>query len=53
MRFGWDRWLGERGGFVGIAGFGASGPAETLYERFGITARAIVAKARTLPSERI
>jgi len=30
LRFGWDRWLGERGGFVGMTGFGASGPAEVL-----------------------
>ncbi len=40
MRFGWDRCLGERGGFVGMSGFGASGPADRLYEHFGITAEA-------------
>jgi transketolase len=45
VRFGWDRWLGERGAFVGMTGFGASGPAETLYRHFGITAEAIVAAA--------
>ena len=48
LRFGWDRWLGERGGFVGMTGFGASGPAEALYEHFGITADAIVARAVAL-----
>jgi len=48
LRFGWDRWLGERGGFVGMTGFGASGPAEVLYPHFGITAEAIVAEARRL-----
>jgi len=48
LRFGWDRWLGERGGFVGMTGFGASGPAEVLYKYFGITPEAIVAKARSL-----
>jgi transketolase len=48
LRFGWDRWLGERGGFVGMTGFGASGPADTLYRHFGITADAIVAEARRL-----
>jgi transketolase len=48
LRFGWDRWLGERGGFVGMKGFGASGPAETLYRYFGITPEAIVAEARRL-----
>ncbi len=45
MRFGWDRWLGERGAFVGMQGFGASGPAEALYRHFGITAEAIEAQA--------
>ncbi|MEQ1683165.1 MAG: transketolase [Burkholderiaceae bacterium] len=48
LRFGWDRWLGDRGGFVGMTGFGASGPAETLYRHFGITAEAIVAEAQRL-----
>ncbi len=53
-RFGWDRWLlGERGkeakaAFVGMDGFGASAPAETLYEKFGITAENVVAKAKGL-----
>jgi transketolase len=46
LRFGWDRYLGERGGFVGMTGFGASGPADVLYEHFGITPAAIVAEAR-------
>jgi transketolase len=41
----WARWLGERGEFVGMTGFGASAPAETLYREFGITAEAVVAAA--------
>jgi transketolase len=45
LRFGWDRYLGERGGFVGMTGFGASGPADALYEKFGITPAAIAAEA--------
>jgi transketolase len=52
LRFGWDRWLGERGGFVGMTGFGASGPAEVLYPHFGITPEAIVAEARRLLATR-
>ncbi|MET4104029.1 transketolase [Roseovarius sp. MBR-78] len=54
IRFGWDRWLyGERGkrdkgGFVGMHDFGASAPAEVLYEKFGITAEAVVAKVKSL-----
>jgi transketolase len=46
LRFGWDRYLGERGGFVGMTGFGASGPADALFEHFGITPAAIVAEAK-------
>jgi transketolase len=46
LRFGWDRYLGERGGFVGMTGFGASASAETLYEHFGITCAHIVAEAK-------
>jgi transketolase len=46
--FGWARWLGARGAFVGMRGFGASGPAETLYAHFGITADAVVARALEL-----
>ena len=48
MRFGWDRYLGERGGFIGMSGFGASGPADALYRKFGITVDAIVNEARRL-----
>ena len=50
----WDRFLlgdGARAGksaFVGMEGFGASAPAETLYEKFGITAAATVDKVKAL-----
>ena len=46
LRFGWDEWLGSDGAFVGMTGFGASGPAPQLYEHFGITAKAVVEAAR-------
>ncbi len=45
IRQGWDRYIGEKGGFVGMAGYGASAPAERLYEHFGITAAKIVEMA--------
>jgi transketolase len=48
LRFGWDRWLGERGGFVGMTGFGASGSAAELYQHFRITPEAIAGEARRL-----
>ncbi|CAN7258244.1 transketolase [Brevundimonas sp. LjRoot202] len=43
---GWERFIGEDGGFVGMTGFGASAPAEVLYEKFGITAEAVVAAVK-------
>ncbi len=44
--FGWDRWLGADGVFIGMTGFGASAPAEVLYKHFGITAEAAAAAVR-------
>ena len=44
--FGWERWLGPDGIFVGMTGFGASAPAEDLFRHFGITAEAVVSAVR-------
>ncbi|MBX9700020.1 MAG: transketolase [Acetobacteraceae bacterium] len=44
--FGWERWLGPEGVFVGMQGFGASAPAEELFRHFGITAEAVVGVVR-------
>ena len=46
IKQGWERFIGEDGGFVGMTGFGASAPAEVLYEKFGITADAVVQQAK-------
>ncbi|MBB3994648.1 transketolase [Sulfitobacter undariae] len=54
VRQGWDQWLlGERGkwgkaDFVGMDRFGASAPAEELFEKFGITAANVAEKAKAL-----
>ena len=45
---GWTRWTGNGGASVGIDHFGASAPGAVLFEKFGITAGAVVAKARAL-----
>ncbi len=45
VRTGWDRFIGTDGTFIGMTGFGASGPAELLYKHFGITSDAIVKAA--------
>jgi transketolase len=46
IAMGWDRYLGENGGFVGMTGFGASAPAKALYKHFGITAEAVAELAK-------
>jgi transketolase len=43
---GWERFIGEDGAFVGMTGFGASAPAEVLYDKFGITTEAVVAAVK-------
>ena len=48
VEFGWQKWLGSEGAFVGMRGFGASAPAEALYKHFGITPEAVAAAARDL-----
>lgn len=48
IEFGWQKWLGPKGAFVGMRGFGASAPAQDLYKHFGITPGAVVAAARGL-----
>jgi transketolase len=45
---GWDRWIGERGRFLGMETFGESGPAADVYAHFGITAEHVVALGREL-----
>ena len=42
VEFGWERWIGPNGAFIGMKGFGASAPAGDLYKHFGITAEAVV-----------
>jgi transketolase len=46
VRHGWERFIGEDGGFVGMTGFGASAPFERLYKEFQITPEAVVAAAK-------
>ncbi len=42
---GWRRYVGERGGIIGIDHFGASAPAAVLFKEFGFTVENIVASA--------
>jgi transketolase len=45
---GWERFVGLDGGSVGIDRFGASAPAEVLFERLGVTVDTVVEHTRTL-----
>ncbi|MBV9427249.1 MAG: transketolase [Bradyrhizobiaceae bacterium] len=47
VRQGWDEIIGSDGIFVGMTGFGASGPYKELYAHFGITAAAAANAAST------
>ncbi|MEQ8507521.1 MAG: transketolase [Rhodospirillaceae bacterium] len=44
--FGWERYIGTDGAFIGMSTFGASAPAGDLYKHFGITADAVVAAVK-------
>ncbi len=46
VQYGWDRYIGHDGAFIGMTGFGASAPAKDLYKHFNITAEATVAAAK-------
>lgn len=46
VAMGWPKYIGRCGRFVGMTGFGASAPAEELFEHFGITAANLVAQAK-------
>jgi transketolase len=46
--FGWERYIGTKGRFIGMQGFGASAPAKDLYKHFNITAEAAADAARAL-----
>ena len=38
----WNKLLGDKGKFVGMHSYGASGPIDDLYAHFGITSKAVV-----------
>jgi transketolase len=46
IKQGWESYLGPQGRFVGMSGFGASGPFNALYKHFGITPENVAAEAK-------
>ncbi|MEE2746025.1 MAG: transketolase [Pseudomonadota bacterium] len=48
VKNGWEKYIGENGGFVGMQSFGESAPAEQLFKHFDITAGSVVNKVKGL-----
>ncbi|MBN1667594.1 MAG: transketolase, partial [Anaerolineales bacterium] len=51
VTLGWERYVGLDGAMVGLDHFGASAPAEVLYQQFGITVEEIITRANALLSQ--
>lgn len=45
LRMSWDRFLGLDGKFIGMSGYGASGPFSKVYQHFNITEEAVIEAA--------
>ena len=48
--FGWERFIGRDGIFIGINEFGASAPGNDLYEHFKITSKELVKRVKSMIS---
>jgi transketolase len=48
VSFGWERWVGNQGDVVSVDRFGASAPAATIYEKYGLTVENVVSRAKKL-----
>ena len=49
---GWERYVGLDGAAIGLSHFGASAPAEVLYQKFGLTVQRVVDEATRLAGRR-
>ena len=51
---GWEKWIygeggnSKKGAFIAIESFGASGPADELFEHFKITSSEIISKVKAI-----
>ncbi|MFT5287878.1 MAG: transketolase, partial [Planctomycetota bacterium] len=50
--FGWSKWIGDKGVAIGIDSYGASAPANLLYEKFGVTVERVVSEVKKLTGKR-
>jgi transketolase len=47
-KLGWEKWVGSKGTVVGMSSYGASAPAETLFNEFGFTIDNVYKTAKEL-----
>ena len=43
---GWERWVGDEGAIIGLDHYGASAPANVIFEKFGFTSERVAEIAR-------
>jgi transketolase len=48
IKQGWEQYIGRCGSFIGMCGFGASGPVGVLLKHYGFTVDNVVAEAKRL-----
>jgi transketolase len=48
VSLGWERWVGDHGGVIGVDRFGASAPYAQIYANYGLTVERIIEQARRL-----
>tara|TARA_R110002073_G_scaffold142117_5_gene293845 strand:+ start:52769 stop:54763 length:1995 start_codon:yes stop_codon:yes gene_type:complete len=46
VTLGWERYIGDAGEAIGVDTFGASAPAETIYQKYGLTVAKVVEAAK-------
>jgi hypothetical protein len=49
---GWSKWVGSEGDIIGVETFGASAPAEVIFEKYGFTADNVVQHGLALMGKR-
>jgi len=48
IKMGWERYIGQKGEFIGMSTFGASAPGGVLFDKFGFTVDKAVQKVKML-----
>ena len=51
ISMGWEKWTGTEGKIIGVDKYGASAPADILFEKYGLTVERVVEESRSLLKE--